>query len=60
MGQKMTTKEIRQIYFQEVKNNALRRIGRTVFVLVVAVISVFLADAATNQDLNNSNPNFRV
>lgn len=60
MGQKMTTKEIRQIYFQEVKSNVFRRIARTAFVLVVAVISVFLVDAATNQDLNNSNPNFRV
>lgn len=60
MGQKMTTKEIRQIYFQEVKNNMFRRVGRTLFVLVVAVISVFLTDAATNQDLNNTNPNFRV
>ncbi len=60
MAQKMNTKDLRNIYFQEVKKNVFRRVARTVFVLVMGVVSIFLVDAATNQDLNNSNPNFRV
>lgn len=60
MGQKINTREIRKIYFSEIKRSTLKHLGKTVFVLLMATISIFLADAATNQDLNNSNPNFRV
>lgn len=59
MGQKYNTKEIRQIYFREVKNNTIKRLARSAFVLVVAAISVFLADAATNDDLDRTGPSFR-
>lgn len=59
MGQKLNTKEIRQIYFREVKNNTIKRLARSVFVMIVAVISIFLADAATNSELDRTNPNFR-
>ena len=59
MGEKLRTKDIRRIYIQEVKHDLFRRSARTVFVLVLAIISVFLADAATNQELDKSNFNFR-
>ncbi|MFM9413242.1 hypothetical protein ACKQTC_02520 [Peptococcus simiae] len=59
MGQKLTTKDIRQVYFSEVKKSVIRRVARTVFITLIGVISIFLADAATNSDLDNTNPNFR-
>lgn len=59
MGQKLTTKDIRQVYFSEVKKSVIRRLARTVFITLIGVISIFLADAATNSDLDNTNPNFR-
>lgn len=59
MGQKLTTKDIRQVYFAEVKKSLFRRVARTFFITILGVVSIFLADAATNSDLDNSNPNFR-
>ncbi|MFP5526881.1 hypothetical protein ACLGL1_00150 [Peptococcus simiae] len=59
MGQKLTTKDIRQVYFSEVKKSMIRRLARTVFITLIGVISIFLADAATNSDLDHTNPNFR-
>lgn len=59
MGQKMTTKDIRNIYLSEVKNNFIKRIGKTVFVLIFGFLSIILADAATNPELDQKMPNFR-
>lgn len=59
MGQRLTTKEIRNIYLSEVKNNAIKRVAKTAFVVFMGILSVFLADAATNPDLDQKKPNFR-
>lgn len=59
MGQKLTTKDIRHIYLSEVKNNAIKRIGKTIFVLIFGLLSIILADAAANPDIDQKKPDFR-
>lgn len=59
MGQNYNTRDLRRIYFSEVKNDAFRRIGKTIFVLLFGVLSMILADAATHPDTDPKAPNFR-
>lgn len=59
MGQNYNTRDLRRIYFSEVKNDLVRRVGKTIFVLVFGALSVILADSATNPDTDRKRPNLR-
>ena len=48
--QRQTAKELREMYFTELRRGFVRRIGRSVFVLILAAIAFVLADAATEED----------
>lgn len=47
----MSPKDIRHIYFAQLKNNAKHRFLKSIFVFILGFLAIILSDAATSDPL---------
>lgn len=59
MAKKLTTKQLRHLYLNEVGKDIKKKILQTIFIALVAVLSIYFSDVTDNNSISDNQEIFK-